>query len=105
MIESKGQKLLWEEFVNLKNRRGETSFSVVKIRGTILIEASIFFFDAAFVDLLNEKKWIPDSEGELKAPNQVLFESLEWKKRSIFYFQKYDLKQPIVDQLEKSSRI
>ena len=94
-------KLLWEELVNLKNRRGEQVFSG-KDSWNYSHRSFNIFFDAAFVDLLNEKKWIPDSEGELKAPNQVLFESLEWKNDP-FLLSKIRFKQPIVDQLEKAA--
>ena len=94
-------KLLWEELVNLKNRRGEQVFSG-KDSWSYSHRSFNIFFDAAFVDLLNEKKWVPDSEGELKAPNQVLFESLEWKNDP-FLLSKIRFKQPIIVQLEKEA--
>ena len=94
-------KLLWDELINLKNRRGEQVFSG-KDSWTYSFRSFSIPFDAAFVCSLNEKKWIPNSEGELKVPSQVLFDSLEWKDDP-FLLSKIKFKQPIVDQLEKAA--
>ena len=94
-------KLLWDELINLKNRRGEQVFSG-KDSWSYSHRSFSISFDAAFVCSLNEMKWVPDSEGELKAPSQVLFDTLDWKEDP-FLLSKIQFKQPIVGQLEKAA--
>ena len=94
-------QLIWEELINLKSDQGESYFTG-KYTWTYYGSHTAPPFDSAFIRALNEKKWIPNSEGELKAPNQVLFESLEWRNDP-FLLSKIRFKQPVVDQLEKEA--
>ena len=94
-------KLLWDELINLKNRRGEQIFSG-KDSWSYSHRSFSISFDASFVCSLNEKKWIPDSAGKLKVPSQVLFDTLGWKEDP-FLLSKIQFKQPIVDELEKAA--
>jgi len=94
--------LLWEELANLEERRGK----------------GIFFgeytwthygsyragFDAAFVRLLNSTAWVPDASGDLKCPESVIFDSLDWKPNA-FLLSRIRFKPPIIDQLAKEAGI
>ena len=95
-------KLLWEELIQLKSHRGETCFAG---------KYSWHYHrpydntcDAAFVSLLNDCKWIPDTEGNLQRPESILFDSLDWETDP-FLESKIRFKPPIIEQLAKEAGI
>jgi hypothetical protein len=70
-------KLLWEALDELESQRGISVFHGQcrwRYYGSHSRE-----FEAAFVRRLNAEAWIPDSAGNLQAPEFVVFESLGWK--------------------------
>ncbi len=88
--------LLWEELIQLKNRRGEAVFA-----GRYSWHYHRPYnntCDAAFVSLLNNSKWVPDTEGNLQRPQSILFDSLGWEADP-FLESKIRFKPPIIEQL------
>ena len=70
--------LLWEALCDLEDRRGVRAFS-----GTNrwhYVSPRKCYFDAAFVRKLNEKSWVPDSNGTLQPPGLVVFKETGWKE-------------------------
>jgi len=95
-------RLLWEELANLEERRGKGVFAgeyTWTHYGSY--RAS---FDAAFVRLLNEAEWVPDTDGTPTRPGAVLFDSLGWKADP-FLESKIRFKPPIIDQLATEAGI
>jgi Domain of unknown function (DUF3883) len=93
---------LWEELGNLEERRGKGIFTgeyTWTHRGSYRAP-----FDAAFVRLLNEKEWVPDTDGHLQRPELVLFDSLGWKPNP-FLQSKIRFKPPIIEILAKEAGI
>ena len=89
-------KYIWEELIQLAERRGKAVFRGEyrwTHRGNHRQE-----FDAAFVRQLKQSAWIPDSNGSLQRPDLLLFESLNWRDDP-FLLSKIRFKPPIVDQL------
>lgn len=89
-------KLLWEELIQLKNHRGETFFA-----GRYSWHYHRPYnntCDAAFVSLLNNSEWVPDTEGNLQRPESILFDSLGWETDP-FLESKIRFKPPIIEQL------
>lgn len=94
--------LLWEELAHLEERRGKSVYTgeyTWTHYGTYRTP-----FDAAFVRMLNETQWIPDPDGNLKRPQQVLFDSLGWKQGP-FLLSKIRFRPPIIDQLAREAGI
>jgi len=94
--------LLWEELTNLEDRRGKAVFTgeytwthYGAYRAT---------FDAAFVRKLNKARWVPDANGELKCPEFVLFDSLDWKPDP-FLLSKIHFKPSAVETLAQEAGI
>ena len=91
---------LWEELVQLEERRGRSVFEG---------EYSWSFygnysqsFDADFVRRLNESAWVPDESGELVRPEFVLFDTLGWRSHP-FLQSKIQFKPPIIDSLAQEA--
>lgn len=95
-------RLLWEGLSDLVERRGRSVFEgtyewfyYVKLKAT---------FPAAFVRQLKESAWIPDSNGDLKAPSAIVFESLGWDPNP-FLQATFQFKPPLFDQLAREAGI
>ena len=91
-------RLLWEALDELENRRGKIAFTgtyfwfYVNRRGAP--------FAAAFVRRLSEARWVPDTDGTLRRPEFVSFESLGWKRHP-FLESVIRFKPPEVDVLAR----
>ncbi len=95
--------LLWEALVDLENRRGSRAF-VAEYLWSYSHETKTATIDAAFVRQLLKTEWVPDSDGNLHAPELVAFATLGWK-RNPFLLSKIRFKPPIIDQLAKEAGI
>lgn len=91
-------RLLWDELAHLEERRGKGVFTgeyTWTHYGTYRAT-----FDCAFVRLLNDKAWVPDTDGNLQRPELVLFESLGWKADP-FLQARIRFKPPVIEALAK----
>lgn len=61
-------------------------------------------FASAFVRRLNATAWVPDEDGDLQPPNQLVFDYLGWKANP-FLLTQIAFKPPIIDQLAKEAGI
>ena len=95
--------LLWDALVDLENRRGARVF-VAEYLWSYSHETKTTPIDAAFVRQLGEREWVPDSDGNLHAPELVVFNTLGWK-RNPFLLSKVRFKPAIIDQLAKAAGI
>jgi hypothetical protein len=95
--------LLWQALGDVEDRRGARAFLGEYTWG-YSHETKTATFDAAFVQVLNEKEWVPGAEGNLERPEFVLFDSLGWKANP-FLQSKIRFKAPIIDQLAKEAGI
>jgi hypothetical protein len=100
--ETRGLKarLLWEALGDVVERRGRSVFSgaytwfYVSSRGCS--------FDAAFTRKLNEVRWVPDENGNLRQPEFILFSALGWEDNP-FLLSKIQFKPPIIEALAKEA--
>lgn len=95
-------KVLWEALIDLESRSnaafsGTYSWSYSQVTKTAR-------FDAAFVRILNQAAWVPNSDGELVSPKLVEFAPLGWSP-SPFLLTKIIFKPPIINQLAKEAGI
>jgi len=90
-------RLLWEELIQLEDRRGKSVFEG-KYSWTYYGQHKSPPFDTAFIRLLKKNKWIPDKDGDLQTPELILFESLDWKSAP-FLESKIKFKPPVLNQL------
>jgi len=89
-------KLLWEELARLDEHSGKGVFT---LRYTWTHNGKFSAScDAAFVRMLNTSDWIADTDGSLRRPELVLFNSLDWK-RNPFLLSKIQFKAPLIQQL------
>lgn len=95
--------LLWESLSDVESRRGSGAF-VGEYTWGYSHETRTATFDAAFVNLLNQAEWIPDSDGNLHSPLTIVFEALGWKPNP-FLQSKIRFKPPILDQLAREAGI
>lgn len=94
--------LIWESLGDLEERRGRGVFDGLyswSHYGSYKKD-----FPSAFVRRLNAAAWVPDENGDLQPPNQVIFESLGWKPNP-FLLTRISFKPPIIDQLAKEAGI
>jgi len=89
-------RLLWEELAHLEERRGKGVFTG-EYSWTHYGKYNASF-DATFVEVLNQKEWIPSAENGLLRPELVLFDPLHWKPNP-FLQSKIRFKPPLIDQL------
>ena len=94
--------VLWEALIDLERQQGVNGFSGI-YRWTYY-GPQMCSFDAAFVRLLNETAWVPDPQGDLRRPEEVLFDSLGWDP-SLLLLSKIRFKPPIIEQLAKQAGI
>jgi len=95
-------RLLWESLGDLEERRGRGIFD-----GSYTWTHNGRYatsFPSAFLRNLNAAAWVPDANGELVAPNLVVFDTLGWKPNP-FLLTKIIFKPPIIDQLAKEAGI
>ena len=94
--------LLWESLCDVQDRRGEGAFkgeySWMRY-GERRAE-----FDAAFVKMLNETNWVPDENGALRRPGDVVFERTKWKTNPSL-LEKIHFKPPVIDELAREAGI
>ena len=92
--------LLWEALCDVVSRRATGSF-FGEYRWFWYTDRSARF-DADFVKLLNETAWIPDNDGTLRLPEQVVFEDIDprWEP-NLFLLSRIGFKPPFIDQLAK----
>lgn len=88
-------KLLWEELVQLEDRRRGVFTGEYQWTHYGSYKASMC---SAFVRLLNKSDWIPLSDGNMVRPNFVCFETLGWTLNP-FLLSKIQFKHPLQDQL------
>ena len=101
-ITSHKASLLWEALGDLQDRRGASVFT-----GTYLwnyYHPRSASFDASFVQELNTRAWIPDSQGELHKPCDLVFETLGWKANPLL-LSKIRFKPPVIEMLAKEAGI
>lgn len=95
-------RLIWESLGDLEERRGRGIFD-----GSYTWTHNGRYatsFPSAFLRNLNAAAWVPDANGELVAPNLVVFDTLGWKANP-FLLTKIAFKPPIIDQLAKEAGI
>lgn len=94
---------LWDALADLNKRRGARPFEGVYTWGYFR-QQRVASFDAAFVRTLNERRWIPDSSGNLRRPRSVAFEETEWEPNS-FLQSRVSFKTPTWELLAKEAGI
>nr|WP_198137858.1 hypothetical protein [Verminephrobacter eiseniae] len=95
-------RLIWESLGDLEERCGRGIFD-----GSYTWTHNGRYatsFPSAFLRNLNAAAWVPDANGELVAPNLVVFDTLGWKTNP-FLLTKIAFKPPIIDQLAKEAGI
>ena len=90
---------LWDALRDLHERRGAGTFEAAYTWG-FHQEMKVAAFDAAFVRLLNEARWIPDSSGGLREPAAMTFEEVGWRPNG-FLESKILFKPPLVERLAR----
>ena len=95
--------LLWEALADVESRRGSRTF-IVEYKWGYSQQTETATFDAAFVQQLQKSEWVPDADGNLLAPELVVFDTLGWKPNP-FLLSKIRFKPPIIDQLAEEAGI
>ena len=90
---------LWGALTDLAKRRGSQSFDATYMWGFVFEEKRASF-DPAFVRMLNKRRWVPDSSGNLHRPGVVAFEDTGWEPNSVMQ-SKIRFKPPLLEQLAK----
>ena len=94
--------LLWEALCDVEDRRGVGAFQG-EYRWKWYRERRAVF-DASFVRFLNEVSWVPDENGVLQRPRDVIFESTGWEANP-FLLTKIRFKPPVIDKLAREAGI
>ena len=94
---------LWDALVDLNKRHGSRPFNANYEWG-YHHERKSTSFDAAFVRMLNDGSWVPDSSGDLCSPGSVAFEELGWEPNSLLQ-SKILFKPPLLAQLAEEAGI
>lgn len=95
--------LLWEALAHLENRRGSGVFTG-EYTWTFARQEKTAAFDASFVRQLNDSEWVPDQQGGLQAPKNVVFETLEWEPNPVLQ-SRIHFRPPVIDQLAREAGI
>lgn len=90
-------KLLWEELLQLSRNHGTRYFEGRYEWKRHKMQSSSC--DAAFVRRLRRTSWVPDSNGELRQPEYVVFDTLDWE-RDPTLLARIPFKKTIVERLE-----
>lgn len=98
----KRSKLIWKELCNLYERRSEGVFSGT-YNWSYYRNSYQCTFDAYFIrEILKKCSWIPDNEGNLQLPCNVLFNSLGWDD-NIFLRSKIHFKSDEIQEFEEKT--
>jgi hypothetical protein len=93
--------LIWKELSNLYERRGSSVFS-----GTYSWSYSWSShhasFDAYFIRILNKSAWVPDNNGNLRPPRDIIFNSLNWEDNP-FLRSKIHFKSDEIQEFEEKT--
>jgi len=90
--------LLWDALADLEGRNSAVFYGLYKWGYSH--ETKTARFDAAFVRMLNQAAWVPNSDDGLAPPGLVAFDDLGWKPNS-FLLTKIVFKPPKIDQLAR----
>lgn len=74
-------RLLWDALSEFVERRGAHILSVT-YNWTYMAPRSASV-DARFLRRLNATAWIPDTDGELRRPSEILFDELRWPEHPV----------------------
>ena len=94
---------LWYALVDLNKRHGSRPFKA-KYEWRYYHQRKSISFDPAFVRILNKRRWVPDSSGNLAPPESVAFEELEWEPNSLLQ-SKIRFKPPLLAHLAEEAGI
>ena len=90
---------LWDALRDLHERRGAGTFEA-EYTWSYYQERKAATFDAAFVRVLNERRWIPEPSGGLLEPASITFDDVGWLPNG-FLESKIRFKPPVVERLAK----
>lgn len=93
---------LWDSLSDLEDRRGHGVFTGSYSwthYGSYRKE-----FPSAFIRTLNSAAWIPDEDGSLHPPSDIVFETLGWKENA-FLASKIAFKPALLDELAREAGI
>ena len=71
-------KLLWDALCAFQQNGNSRSFSGVYSWFYRTVRQA--YFPARFVNLLNQTAWVPDKEGVLRKPSEMVFEDTNWQE-------------------------
>ena len=94
--------VLWQALCDVVDRRGMGVFQG-EYRWKWYQEREAAF-DASFVRMLNETMWVPDENGVLQRPQDVVFEDTGWEANP-FLLTKIHFKPPVIDELAREAGI
>ena len=94
---------LWNALGDLNKRRGSRPFEGVYAWG-YFHQRKVASFDSALVRVLNKRRWVPDSSGNLRKPGLVAFEETGWEANS-FLQSKIHFEPPMLDDLAREAGI
>lgn len=94
---------LWDALVDLNKRRGSGPFDA-DYKWGYSHESRSIPFDAASVRMLNERRWVPNSSGNLCPPGLVAFEELDWEPNTLLQ-SKISFKPPLLAHLAEEAGI
>lgn len=98
----KRAQALWDSLSDLEDRRGHGVFTGVYSwthYGTYRKE-----FPSCFIRTLNSASWVPDENGSLHRPSDIVFEALGWKENA-FLASKIVFKPALLDELAREAGI
>jgi hypothetical protein len=93
--------LIWKELCNLYERRRESVFSGT-YSWSYFLSTHQASFDAYFIRILNKSAWIPDSDGNLQHPTDIIFNSLNWEDNP-FLRSKIHFKSDEIQEFEEKT--
>ncbi len=94
--------ILWQALSDVQDRRGARVFQG-EYRWKWYSERKATF-DASFVKLLNKATWVPDQNGTLRRPRDVVFETTGWRANP-FLLAAIPFKPPVIDELAREAGI
>ena len=96
-------RILWDALCEFEDRGGHSYF--IGTYYWYYFHSRSTIFDAAFLADLNTRRWVPDAEGTLKPPSEIVFEEIAppWPTNA-YLLSKINFKPPIVAELRPRSR-
>jgi Domain of unknown function (DUF3883) len=94
--------LLWDALCDFSSNHGNNGFF-----GTYRWFSRIYRswqFPASFTKALNSTAWVPDNEGVLRLPSQILFESTGWKEEPVL-LKRIPFRPPDIETLAQAVEI